>query len=59
MVERIDELHPQLDLHLFAQLNVFAQTEVDVVDWIDSYFIEEERERSQVVYRRGAICGGR
>ena len=41
---------------VFTQLNVLAQTKVDVVDWIDPYFIEEERERSQVVDRRCAIC---
>ena len=56
MVEGVNEFHPQLDFHRFAQLNVLAQTEVDVIDWIDSYFIEEEWERPQVVDRSCAVC---
>ena len=34
VIESIDEFHTKLDLHAFSQMDVFAQTQVDVVDWI-------------------------
>jgi len=37
MIERINKLDAQLNLHGFAQMNILAQAKIDVVDWIDPH----------------------
>ena len=56
MIERINKFDAQLNLHGFAQMNILAQAKIDVVDWIDSYLVQEEWERPQVVDGSGAVC---
>ena len=34
MIESIDEFHTKLDLHAFSHMNVLAQTQIDVIDWV-------------------------
>ena len=56
MVEHVNELHPELQFHLFAQLDVFPQTDVHVVDCVDSYVTESQRQRAQVIHRSSTVC---
>ena len=49
MVETINELHAKLHFHSFANMDVFPQTKIHVVDCVNSQLTEPERQGAEVI----------
>src|SRR4030095_6827000 len=56
VVQGVNKLHAELEFHSFADLDVFTQPNVHVVDCIYSYVTETQRQRAQVVHRSSTVC---
>src|SRR5207245_8425053 len=56
MVESINKLHPQLNLHAFVNMDVFPQTQIRVVNCLHPHVGKVKRQRAQVVCRTSAVC---
>ena len=56
MIESINKLHPQLNLHAFVNMDVFPQTQICVVNCLHPHVGKVKRQRAQVVCRTSAVC---
>src|SRR4030095_12073887 len=56
MGEGVDEFHSELSFHLFPQVHIFTQTDVHVVDGVDSDITKSQWQRAQVISRSSTVC---